>query len=93
MTNCYGMGPHIFLNIPMGDRIAKDQILPFEGHTAEAYGLLGGLLFDRKRGNGLIYMVAGTGSDPGQFPGSYSSFYGWEEALLAAGAEFAQFDY
>jgi hypothetical protein len=38
-------------------------------------------------------MVAGTGSDPGQFPGSYSSFYGWEEALLAAGAEFAQFDY
>ena len=93
MMNCYGMGPHIIFNIPMGDRIAKDQILPFAGHTAEAYGLLGGLLFDRKRGNGLIYMVAGTGSDPALFPGQYSSFYGWEEALLAAGADFAQFDY
>ena len=93
MMNCYGMGPHIFFNIPMGDRIAKDRILPFEGHTAEAYGLLGGMLFDRKLGNGLIYMVAGTGSDPGKFPGSYSAFYGWEEALLTAGAEFADFSY
>ena len=93
MMNCYGMGPHIFLNIPMGDRIVKDRILPFEGHTAEAYGLLGGMLFDRKLGNGLIYMVAGTGSDPGKFPGSYSSFYGWEEALLTAGAEFGDFPY
>lgn len=93
MMNCYGMGPHIFFNIPMGDRIVKDRILPFEGHTAEAYGLLGGMLFDRKLGNGLIYIVAGTGSDPGKFPGSYSAFYGWEEALLTAGAEFADFSY
>lgn len=93
MMNCYGMGPHIFFNIPMGDRIVKDQVLPFEGHTACAYGLLGGMLFDRKRGNGLIYIVAGTGSDPEQYPGVYSSFYGWEEALLTAGAEFADFSY
>ena len=93
MMNCYGMGPHIFFNIPMGDRIAKDLVLPFEGHTAEAYGLLGGMLFDRKLGNGLIYIVAGTGSDPLKFPGSYSAFYGWEEALLTAGADFAQFAY
>ena len=51
------------------------------------------MLFDRKRGNGLIYIVAGTGSDPEQYPGVYSSFYGWEEALLTAGAEFADFSY
>ena len=93
MQNCYGMGPHIFFNRDHGDRIVQGQDLPFSGHTACAYGLLGGMLFDRKRGNGLIYIVGGTGSDPDQFPGRYSSFYGWEEMLLTAGAEFAAFDY
>ena len=87
------MGPHIFVNRDMGDRIVMGQDLPFAGHTADAYGLLGGMLFDRKNGNGLIYIVAGTGSDKAEFFGSYSSFYGWEEALLTAGADFAQFDY
>ena len=93
MMNCYGMGPHIFLNIDMGDRIVKGQDLPFEGHTAEAYGLLGGMLFDRRRGNGLLYIAAGTGSDPDRYPGRYSSFRGWEEDLLTAAADCAQFDY
>lgn len=92
-TNCYGMGPQIFFNIPMGDRIVEDQVLPFEGHNACAYGLLGGLLFDRSKGNGIVYIVAGTGSDPEQYSGTYSSFYGWEEALLTAAADFAQFVY
>ena len=93
MMNCYGMGPHIIFNIDGGDRIAKEQDLPFAGHTADAYGLLGGLLFDRHRGNGLVYIVGGTGSEREQFLGTYSAFYGWEEALLTAGAEFAKFDY
>ena len=92
MQNCYGMGPHILLNRD-GDQVVEGQDLPFAGHTACAYGLLGGMLFDRKRGNGLVYIVAGTGSDPEQYHGRYSSFYGWEEALLTAGAEFARFDY
>lgn len=91
--NCYAMGPHIILNKDHADRLVQGQNLPFAGHTAEAYGLAGGMLFDRKRGNGLVYFVAGMGSDPEKYPGSYSSFYGWEEALLTAGAEFAEFDY
>jgi len=77
----------------MGDRLVRGQDLPFAGHTAEAYGLVGGMLFDRKKGNGLIYFAAGLGSDPEKYSGSYSAFYGWEEALLSAGAEFAGFDY
>lgn len=93
MMNCYGMGPHIFCNIHMGDRIVEGQDLPFEGHTADAYGLLGGMLFDRQQGNGIIYIVGSTGSDPEQYPGRYSSFYGWEEKLLTAAAEFARFPY
>ncbi|MBR3972771.1 MAG: beta-lactamase family protein [Oscillospiraceae bacterium] len=93
MMRCYGMGPHIFTNTNMADRIVSGQNLPFAGHTADAYGLLGGMCFDRKNGNGLIYIVAGTGSDKSKYLGKYSAFYGWEEALLAAGAEFAGFEY
>ena len=93
IMNCYGMGPHIFTNTDMGDRIVVGQDLPFAGHTADAYGLLGGMLFDREKKNGLIYIVAGTGSDKNHYLGKYSAFYGWEEALLTAGADFARFDY
>ena len=39
MMNCYGMGPHIFVNRDMGDRIVMGQDLPFAGHTADAYDL------------------------------------------------------
>jgi len=93
MMNCYGMGPHIFTNQAMGDKIVANQDLPFAGHTADAYGLLGGMLFDRKKGNGIVYIVGGTGSDKNQYFGKYSAFYGWEEDLLTAAAEFARFDY
>ena len=93
MMNRYGMGPHIFTNRPMGDRIVADRVLPFEGHTADAYGLLGGMVFDRKKGNGIVYVAAGTGSDKNQYLGKYSAFYGWEEDLLTAAADYARFDY
>ena len=93
MMNCYGMGPHIFTNREMADRIVKDQLLPFAGHTADAYGLLGGMLFDRKKGNGIVYIAAGTGSDKEQYFGNYSTFYGWEESLLTAASQFARFEY
>ena len=93
LMNCYGAGPHIFTNQQMGDKLVAGQDLPFAGHTAEAYGLVGGMGFDRSRGNGIVYFVAGIGSDMGSCSGAYSALYRWEEALLTAGAEFAQFDY
>ncbi|MBR2048805.1 MAG: beta-lactamase family protein [Oscillospiraceae bacterium] len=93
MMRCYGMGPHIFTNTEQCDRILRGQALPFAGHTADAYGLLGGMLFDRARGNGIVYTAAGTGSDKDQYFGKYSAFYGWEEDLLTAAGDFARFDY
>lgn len=93
MMNCYGMGPHIFTNKDMGDRMVIGQDLPFAGHSAEAYGLIGCLAIDRKKGNGIVYYAAGLGSDAAAYPGKYSHFYGWEEALLTAGIQFAKFDY
>jgi len=93
LMSCYGMGPHIFTNTDMGDRLVTGLDLPFAGHTAEAYGLIGCLAIDRKRGNGLVYYASGLGSDPAAYPGEYSHFYRWEEMLLTAGAQFAQFSY
>ena len=93
LMNCYGMGPHIFTNMEMGDRMTADQALPFAGHTAEAYGLVGGMGFDREKGNGIVYFAAGIGSDLGKTSGAYSAFYRLEEILLTAGAEFAGFGY
>ena len=92
LMNCYGMGPHIFTNTT-GDRLVPNQKLPFVGHTAEAYGLVGGMAFDRQRGNGIVYFVAGIGGDMSKSAGEYSTLYRWEEALLMAAADFAQFDY
>ena len=93
IMHCYGMGPHIFTNKDMADRIVAGQDLPFAGHTADAYGLLGGMLFDREKGNGILYAAIGHGSDKFQYMGRYSAFFRWEEDLLTAGAEFAQFSY
>lgn len=93
LMNCYGMGPHIFTNTDMGDRMVIGQDLPFAGHTAEAYGLIGGMGFDRRKGNGIVYFIAGFGSDMHKCFGKYSAFYRPEESLLTAGADFAQFGY
>lgn len=93
LMNCYGMGPHIFTNSDLGDRLVPHQDLPFAGHTSEAYGLVGGMGFDRGNGNGIVYFIAGIGSDMSKCSGEYSAFYRWEEALLTAGTDFAQFGY
>jgi CubicO group peptidase (beta-lactamase class C family) len=93
LMNCYGMGPHIFTNQISGDRMVLHQALPFAGHTAEAYGMIGGMGFDRECGNGIVYFTAGLGSDMSKSAGEYSAFYCWEENLLTAAADFAQFGY
>ena len=92
LMNCYGMGPHIFTNQEMGDRLVAAQSLPFAGHTAEAYGLVGGMAFDWKNGNGIVYFAAGLGCDPAKCSGRYSALYRFEEALLTAAADYAAFD-
>ena len=92
LMNCYGMGPHIFTNLDKGDRMVPGQDLPFAGHTAEAYGLIGGMGFDRKKGNGIVYFLSGLGGDMKTCTGQYSAFYRLEEALLTAAADFARFE-
>lgn len=92
LMNCYGNGVQIFTNTT-GDRIVEGQDLPFAGHLGDAYGLYSGVLFDRAKGNGIVYIVGGVGSDPEEYYGDYSTFYKWEEKLMTAAAGFAKFDY
>jgi D-alanyl-D-alanine carboxypeptidase len=54
------------------------------GHHADAYGLLGGLLFEPETGFGLVYLIGGTPRDPALYRGSHYSRTRWEERILEA---------
>lgn len=90
MDQCYARGPQVFLNRKGLDCLAEHVQLPFIGHGAGAYGLLGTLGMDIKKKNGIMVAVTGTG---GHYPGVYSRNNRWEEILLTAAAEYASFDY
>jgi hypothetical protein len=57
------------------------------GHHAEAYGLLGGLAFDRVSRSGFAYLIGGTGRDPQGFAGEYSAWDRWQEEIQRAFVE------
>jgi CubicO group peptidase (beta-lactamase class C family) len=65
----YASGPQLFL----GGSDAVPQPLP--GHFAEAYGLRGGLLFDRKSKQGWIYLITGFSDDPANGPAADGCAY------------------
>lgn len=87
---CYARGPQVFLNRPGFDRLAEQVNLPFVGHGAGAYGLLGTLGMDLEKKNGILVVAIGTG---GRYPGKYSRNNRWEEKMLTGAAEFACFSY
>ncbi len=74
------------------DAAGSDRLLPDGGpslwaHSAEAYGLLGCMAFDKEGGSGYAYLIGGTGRDPRGFRGEYSSRSRWEEAINRAFVE------
>ena len=87
---CYARGPQVFLNRPGLDRLVENMNLPFIGHGAGAYGLLGTLGMDLEKQNGILVLAMGTG---GRYPGQYSKNNRWEEIMLTSAAEFAGFAY
>lgn len=87
LMRSWGLGIHRFTHTGtggFGDKIHPNQRWRPVGHLGEAYGLLSGFLVEPDRGNGLIYIVGGTGVPLEQWPGHTSSFTGWEEALFKA---------
>lgn len=67
-----------------GDRLLPEGGPTLWGHHADAYGLLGGCMFDPDSGKGFAYLIGGTAEDPEKLRGRYSSFYAWEERLQEA---------
>jgi CubicO group peptidase (beta-lactamase class C family) len=71
------------------DRFGGDKLLArggpkLWGHHADAYGLLGSLLFDPEHGYGFAYLIGGTAEDPEKLRGRHSSFFIWEEGIHGA---------
>ncbi len=71
-----------------GNRLRQSGGICMEGHHADAYGLLGGMLVDMDKRNGFVYLIGGTGADPKTKPGRFSSYYYWQEEIHAAAVEF-----
>jgi len=69
---------------PGGDRLVPGGGPRPWGHHGDAYGLLGGMLFEPGSGFGLVYLMNGTACDPETHRGRFSSFFVWEEELHQA---------
>ena len=81
----WGLGVQHFLDVPgagTGDRLVEGGGLSGSGHLGEAYGLTAILAFDRVRRIGVVCIIGGTGFDPAEAPGEYSSLFRHEERIL-----------
>lgn len=67
-----------------GNGLADGASFDAVGHLGDAYGLVSAFVLDFKNRNGMVMLVGGTGSDPGQYPGAYSAMGRSEELILTA---------
>ena len=88
----YGGGPAYITNIGR-NRIHEKKNLYFWGHTANAYGLFGGLFFDRVKGYGLVYRGNGVSIDLDKNVYDFSPFNKWAIDFIKLADDIAQFDY
>ncbi len=87
LFNAWALGPQIFLDISegrRGDRLVEGGGFKGVGHLGNAYGLTSAFAFDPSRGNGIIFLVGGTASDPELNKGRFSAMYRYEEEILTA---------
>ena len=87
LFNAWGLGVQHFLDASgpgVGDRLVEDGGFFALGHHGDAYGLRAAFAFDRKRMDGLVMIVGGTGFDPATDPGKYSAWPRFEERILTA---------
>ena len=67
-----------------GNGLVADAHFSAAGHLGDAYGLLSAFVLDFANKNGMIYLIGGTGSDPGQQRGPHTALSRPEEAVLDA---------
>ena len=90
LNRAFGGGPMIITNIGK-NRIHEKKNFTVAGHTAGAYGLFGGLFFDRKNSYGLIYVGNGISRDTKEFVSNYSCFNNWALEFIKLSDEIAHF--
>ena len=88
----YAGGPSVITNIGR-NRLHEKKNLNFSGHTADAYGLFGGLFFDRIKGYGLVYRGNGVSINLEKNVYSFSPYNKWAIDFIKLADEIAQFDY
>jgi CubicO group peptidase (beta-lactamase class C family) len=83
----WGVGNQHFVDVSgpgSGDRLVDGGGFRAVGHTGNAYGLHGAVVFDPRERDGIIYLAGGTGFDPETDRGRYSSLNRYEERILTA---------
>ena len=86
----YAGGPSIITNIGK-NRLHRTKNLNFSGHTADAYGLFGGLFFDRVRGYGLVYRGNGVSIDLTKNVYDFSPYNKWAIDFIELADEIGEF--
>ena len=86
----YAGGPSIITNIGK-NRLHRTKKLNFSGHTADAYGLFGGLFFDRIRGYGLVYRGNGVSIDLDKNVYDFSPYNKWAIDFIELADEIGEF--
>ena len=81
------------LAFTLGDDARGSVVAPAEslapgfdavGHLGDAYGLRSVFAMDRARGNGVVVLAGGTGTDPAATPGRETALARYEERIVAA---------
>jgi CubicO group peptidase (beta-lactamase class C family) len=85
LYRAWGLGNQQFDAVAgQGNRLVEGASFPAVGHLGDAYGLVSAFVLDFKNKNGMVMLVGGTGSDPAQYPGTYSAMGRSEERILTA---------
>ena len=71
----------------------KTKDLNVSGHSADQFGLFGGLFFDRSKGYGLVYRGNGVSRDMYNYMYDFSAYNKWSIYFIQLADDIAQFDY
>lgn len=83
LYRAWGLGNQQFDALAgQGNGLVEGASFHAVGHLGDAYGLVSAFVLDFKHKNGMVMLVGGTGSDPAQYPGTYSAMGRSEELIL-----------
>ncbi|WP_338680185.1 serine hydrolase [Janthinobacterium sp. TB1-E2] len=83
LYRAWGLGNQQFDAVAgQGNHLVEGASFTAVGHLGDAYGLVSAFVLDFQKKNGMVMLVGGTGSDPEQYPGTYSAMGRSEERIL-----------